>query len=129
MNSESLPKPSPVRPQLQFSVQSLMVLTGLLACGLAAWRLSGYRLFVQYFLLLYATGPWFAYLVGECLPTPFRVVRIAMANAILLTMFVISLRLWESWFGWQAVVYVTVITALVWTPQYLAFFYRRAAGI
>jgi len=114
---------------VQYSLQTLMVLTGLFACGLAAWKMSGPVLFVQYFILVYGAGPWFAYLVGECLPTPVRVVRIAFANALLLAMFVIGVKVWEESFGWQAVVYATAITGLVWTPQYLAFFYRRAAGI
>lgn len=117
------------RPAVQFSLQTLLVVTGLLACGLAAWKMSGPRLFTQYFVLIYGAGPWFAYLVGECMPTPLRVVRIAFANGLLLAMFVIGLKLFEGWFGWQAMVYAVAITGLVWTPQYLAFFYRRAAGI
>ena len=125
--------PSPPQPQgrpaVQYSLQSLMVLTALLGCGLAAWKLSGPRLFQQYFVLLYGCGPWFAYLVGECLPTPIRVVRTAFANALLMALVVVGLSLWRQWFDWHGVVYGTALTALVWTPQYLAFFHRRAAGI
>ncbi len=129
MVQDSSPQRPPRRPQMQFSLQTLLVLTGLLACGLAAWRMSGPQLLSQYFLLIYGAGPWFAYLVGECLPTPVRLIRVVFANGLLIAMFLIGLKMWENWFGWPAVFYATAITGLVWTPQYLAFFHRRAAGI
>jgi len=107
----------------------MLIVVALLCCGLAAWRFAGTRLLGQYLALVYAVGPWFAYLVAESLPVQQRVLRITLANSLLITMFVAGLKLVESWFGWPAVFYLTAITGLLWTPQYVAFFWRRAAGI
>lgn len=117
------------RPWLQFSFHSMFVLMGLFCCGLAAWRISGMKLLGQYLVLVYSVGPWFAYLFAESLPIQHRFLRLTLANSLLATMFLAGLKLVESLYAWPYVFYLTALTVLLWTPQYVAFFWRRAAGL
>lgn len=132
--NELYPPPAPTqpraaRPVMQFSVQTLFVLTALIACGLAAYRIAGERLLIQYFALIFCVGPWFAYLLAESLPIRSRTIRVACGNSVLMLLFFAALKLGEAKYGWQSAAYITMGTLLVWSPQYVAFFWRRAAGI
>lgn len=81
--------------------------------GLAVWRalesrsfgLYGVRLVGQYLALVTAVAPWFAYLAVESLPIHQRLLRVTLANSLLMTIFFAGLKIAESWFGWPAVFY------------------------
>src|SRR5262245_25169303 len=90
-----MPASAPSRPLLQFSLQSLLVLTAMFAITLAVYRLVGYRAAVHYCLLIFAVGPWFAYLFSECLPIRAVQLRTAAANLMLLGLFIATLKLAE----------------------------------
>ena len=129
-----MPAPSRSRPLLQFSLRGLLVLMTIVAIGLAlmaavqhkqmAWRDLG-RLLTHYCFFLFAVGPWFAYLVSECLPIPAHALRTAIGNMILLALFVVTLKLAEATLPGPIVIVVAVTAAVLWTPQYMIFFVWR----
>jgi hypothetical protein len=113
------------RPLLQFSLQSLLVITAMVAIALGGYRLWGYMAAVHYLLLLFAVGPWFAYLVAECLPIHAPQLRTAAANMLLLALFIITLKVAESTLRGPVVLLVGLAALLLWTPQYMIFFVWR----
>lgn len=116
------------RPVWQYSLQTLLVLMGLVACGLAAWRATGWRTITMYVFLVFAVGPWFAWLVGESLWTSDRRVRSGVANLVLTGLLAVTLCLAEITFSGHSILLVFAIAAVLWPPQYLAFFWRREMG-
>src|SRR3954468_20233205 len=115
------------RPLLQFSLQSLLVLTAMVGIGLGFYRLVGFMALVHYCFLLFAVGPWFAYLVAECLPLRAPQLRTAVANMILLGLFVATLKLAEATQPGPIVIVVAMAALVLWTPQYMIFFVWRMA--
>jgi hypothetical protein len=113
------------RPLLQFSLQSLLVITAMVAIALAFYRLVGYKAVVHYCLLVFAAGPWFAHLASECLPLRAPQLRTAAANMMLLALFIATLKLAESAFSGPVVIMVALAAVLLWTPQYMIFFVWR----
>ena len=117
------------RPLWQFSLQSLVVVTILVGLGLGIYRQYGTRAVATYGLLLFAVGPWFAFLVSECFPIRSLPTRRTLAHGLLLVLF--GLGLWSSqvWRGvldnWLAALILPAALVL-WVPQYLAFFVARA---
>jgi hypothetical protein len=110
---------------LQFSLQSLLVITAMVAIGLAFYRLAGYRVLVHYCFLIFAAGPWFAFLASECLPIRATQLRTAAANLMLLGLFVATLKLAEHTLSGPVVLVVAVASLLLWIPQYMIFFVWR----
>jgi len=80
---------------------------------------------MHYCFLVFAVGPWFAYLVSECLPIAAQQLRIAAANMILLGLFVVTLKLAEATLPGPIVLVVAVAAVVLWTPQYMIFFVWR----
>ena len=115
----------PSRPLVQFSLQGLLVLIAMIAIGLGFYKLVGYRALVHYSLLIFAVGPWFAWLVSECLPIRTPQLRTAAANMVLLLLFIVVLRLAESLIEGPIVIAVGLAALLLWTPQYMLFFVWR----
>jgi hypothetical protein len=113
------------RPLVQFSLQSLLVITAMVAIALAGYRLWGYMAVVHYILLLFAVGPWFAYLVSECLPIQAPQLRTAAANMLLLALFIVTLKVAETTLRGPVVLLVALAALLLWTPQYMIFFVWR----
>jgi len=113
------------RPLLQFSLQGLLVVTAMIAIGLGFYRLAGPRALVHYAFLIFAVGPWFAWLVSECLPIPTPQLRTAAANMVLLLLFIIVLKLAEATLEGQVVLGVGLAALFLWTPQYMLFFVWR----
>jgi len=121
-----MPSYSPSRAYLQFSLQGLLVLTALVAVVVAIY--SGHmsiQVLMHYCFLVFAVGPWFAYLVSECLPIAAQQLRIAAANMILLGLFVVTLKLAEATLPGPIVLVVAVAAVVLWTPQYMIFFVWR----
>jgi hypothetical protein len=119
---------SPTRPVLQFSLQGLLFITALIAVGLAIYfgRLS-VQVLAHYCFLVFAVGPWFAHLAAECLPIAAQQLRTAVANMILLGLFVVTLKLAEATLPGPIVLVVAVAAVVLWTPQYMMFFVWRMA--
>jgi hypothetical protein len=120
-----MPAHSSKRPLLQFSLQSLLVLTAMVAIGLAFFRLAGWKAAVYYCLLVFSVGPWFAFLASECLPIRARQTRGAIANLMLLLLFIGTLKLAELTLQGPVVILVALAALLLWTPQYMIFFVWR----
>ena len=68
------------------------MVTAMVAIGLGFYRLVGFMAVVHYCFLIFAVGPWFAYLASECLPLGAPQLRTAAANMILLGLFVATLK-------------------------------------
>ncbi len=98
-----------------------MVFVTLLGIVLGVYKLTGVTAFIHYVYLLFAVGPWFAYLVSECLPIRAQAMRTAIANFLLLFLFVVTLKLAEHTFKAPAALVVGLAALLLWTPQYLVF--------
>ena len=114
------------RPVLQFSLQSLLLITAMACIGLAFYRLGlGSQIVVHYCFLIFAVGPWFAYLASECLPLRAPQLRTAMANMILLALFIATLKLAEAHLPGPVAIVVAVAAVVLWTPQYMIFFVWR----
>src|SRR5687767_6054057 len=118
--------PATSRPLVQFSLQSLLVLTAMVAITMGFYRLAGYKAAVHYCLLIFAVGPWFAYLFSECLPVRTPQLRTAAANLTLLVLFVATLNLAQIVLSGPVVILVALAALLLWTPQYMIFFVWRA---
>ena len=118
--------PSTSRPLLQFSLQGLLVVTAMVAIMLGFYRLIGYKAAVHYCLLIFAVGPWFAYLFSECLPVRTPQLRTATANVLLLVLFIATLKLAEAVLVGPVVILVALAALLLWTPQYMFFFVWRS---
>ena len=58
------------------------MVTAMVAIALAFYRLVGFMAVVHYCFLIFAVGPWFAYLASECLPLRAPQLRTAMANML-----------------------------------------------
>lgn len=115
--------PAATRPIFQFSLQSLLVLTSMACIGLAFYRLGlGSQVAVHYCFLIFAVGPWFAYLASECLPIRAPQLRTAAANMILLGLFIVTLKLAESHLPGPVPIVAAVAAVVLWTPQYMIFF-------
>jgi hypothetical protein len=110
------------RPLMQFSLQGLLVVMAMIAIGLGFYRLVGVRAVVHYAFLLFAVGPWFAWLVSECLPVRTTQLRTAAANLVLVVLFVGVLVLAQMTLDGPVVVLVGLAALLLWTPQYMLFF-------
>lgn len=102
----------------------------MVAITLAFYRLVGYKAAVHYCLLVFAVGPWFAYLFSECLPIRATQLRTAAANLMLLALFIVTLKLVEYVpeyvLNGPVVILVALAALLLWTPQYMFFFVWRA---
>jgi hypothetical protein len=122
-----MPAPQPRRPLLQFSLQSLLVLTAMVGIALGFYRLIGFHALVHYCFLVFAVGPWFAYLLAECLPLRAAQLRTAVANMVLLGLFVATLKLAEATQPGPIVIVVAMAALVLWTPQYMIFFVWRMA--
>ena len=116
---------TPARPVLQFSLQGLLVLTAMIGIALGFYKLVGPKALVHYAFLVFAVGPWFAWLVSECLPIQTRQLRTAAANMILLALFIAVLKLAEATLEGPVVLFVGLAALLLWTPQYMLFFVWR----
>lgn len=121
----SAPRP---RPLVQFSLQGLLVVMAMIAIGLGFYRLIGARALIHYALLIFAVGPWFAYLVSECLPIRALQLRTAAANMVLLLLFIAVLKLAEAVFDGPVVLLAGLAALLLWTPQYMLFFVWRVGA-
>jgi hypothetical protein len=115
------------RPLWQFSLRSLMLSIAIVALALAFYRLAGPMAIVHYCFLLFAVGPWFAYLVAECLPLRAATLRTAAANVLLLGLFLGTLYLAEATLEGPVTLIVGLTALLLWTPQYLICFVWRMA--
>jgi hypothetical protein len=113
------------RPLWQFSLQSLLVVTAMVAIALAFYRLAGFQAIVYYCLLVFAVGPWVAHLAAESLPIRARHLRTAAGNLMLLVLFIVTLRLAEATLQGPVVILVALAALLLWTPQYMIFFVWR----
>lgn len=118
---------NPPRPSLPFLLQTLMILMALVAIVLGVYRGLGWRCLAYYFLLLFAVGPWFAYLLSECFPLRSVALRTAIGNFILLFLFMGALKVTEQLVDAQAVLLVGLAALLLWTPQYMIFFVWRGS--
>jgi hypothetical protein len=114
--------PAPPRPLVQFSLQGMLVFTAMVAIGLGFYRLVGVRALVHYSFLIFAVGPWFAWLASECLPIRSEKIRVAAANLTLLALFVVVLKIAEANLDGPVVILVGLAALLLWTPQYMLFF-------
>jgi hypothetical protein len=127
-----MPSASRRRPLLQFSLRSLLITTAVVAVALTVILAIYDRdlrpspmILVHYCFLLFAVGPWFAYLVAECLPISAMALRTAAANMILLVQFIITLKLAEATLPGPIVLVVAIAALVLWTPQYMIFFVWR----
>ena len=119
--------PQPPRPGLQFSLQTLMVVMAMIAVALGVYRGLGWKYLAYYYLLLFAVGPWFAYLLSECLPIRYVPLRVAAGNMLLLFLFIGALKISELLIDGQVVLLVGLAALLLWTPQYMIFFVWRGS--
>ena len=117
-------RPTP-RPLLQFSLLSLLIVMAMVAIALSAYRLWGPIAAVHYCLLLFTVGPWFAYLVSECLPVRAPQLRAAAANMILLALFIVTMRVAEETLRGPVAILVALGALILWIPQYLIFIVWR----
>ena len=113
------------RPLWQFSLQSLLLVTSMVAIALAFYRLVGLIAVVHYCFLIFAVGPWFAYLAAECLPVSAPQLRTAAANMVLLALFIATLKLAEMTIEGPVALLVALASLILWTPQYMIFFVWR----
>jgi hypothetical protein len=121
--------PTTPRPLFQYSLQGLLVVTAMVAIGLGFYRMFGFRAVAHYCFLIFAVGPWFAYLASECLPIQAHQLRTATANMLLLALFVITLKLAEATEGGPVVIVVALAAVVLWTPQYMIFFVWRMGDL
>jgi hypothetical protein len=117
---------------LQYSLQGMLIGTAMVAIGLGVWLVLdkqdvGLRAVVHYCFLVFAVGPWFAYLASECLPIRAAQLRTAAANMILLGLFIVTLKMAETTLPGPVALVVAVAALLLWTPQYMMFFVWRMA--
>jgi hypothetical protein len=111
---------------LQFSLQGLVLVTAMVGIGLGFYRLAGWAALVHYCFLIFAVGPWFAFLASECLPIAAPQLRTAVANILLLVLFITTLLLAESIrLPGPIAIVVAVAAVVLWTPQYMMFFVWR----
>ena len=120
------PAPTP-RPGLQFSLQTLMLVMAMVAVVLGVYRGLGWKCLAYYYLLLFAVGPWFAFLLSECFPLRLAPLRIAIGNILLLLLFIGALKISELLIDGQVVLLVGLAALLLWTPQYMIFFVWRGS--
>jgi hypothetical protein len=123
---QPMPTRPSVRPLWQFSLQSLLVVTTMVAIALAFYQRGvGRMAVVHYCFLIFAVGPWFAYLTAECLPVSAPQLRTAAANMLLLVLFIATLKLAELTLDGPVAILVALAALLLWTPQYMIFFVWR----
>jgi len=120
-----MPTHNPPRPLLQFSLHTMLVMTAMVAIGLVMYRVMGPLALVHYCFLIFAVGPWFAFLASECLPIAAPQLRTAAANILLLVLFVATLKLAEANLPGPISIVVAVAAVVLWTPQYMMFFVWR----
>ena len=104
-----------------------MVVMALVAVVLGVYRGLGWKCLAYYYLLLFAVGPWFAFLLSECLPIRQVSLRIAAGNMLLLFLFIGALKVSELLLDGQVVLLVGLAALLLWTPQYMIFFVWRGS--
>ena len=114
-------------PVLQFSLQTLMIVMAMVAVVLGVYRGLGWRCLAYYYLLVFAVGPWFAYLVSECLPIRPVYLRLAAGHLLLLLLFIGALKICELLIDGQVVLLIGLAALLLWTPQYMVFFVWRGS--
>jgi len=114
-------------PVLQFSLQTLMIVMAMVAVVLGVYRGIGWQWLAYYYMLVFAVGPWFAYLVSECLPIRPVHLRIAAGHLLLLLLFIGALKICEMLIDGQVVLVVGLAALLLWTPQYMVFFVWRGS--
>lgn len=112
---------APSNRPMQLSVRTLMVGVTLLSVMLGVYRIAGWQAFVHYAFLVFAVGPWFAYLASECLPLSSRRLRTAAANLILVAVFFGTIRMSMEIVSGSVVMVIGLAAILLWTPQYLWF--------
>jgi hypothetical protein len=110
---------------VQFSLQGMLVVTAMVAMALGFYRLAGAQALMHYAFLVFAVGPWFAWLASECLPISTPQLRTAAANMILLLLFIVVLKLAESQLDGPVAIVVGLAALILWTPQYMLFFVWR----
>ena len=115
------------RPGLQFSLQTLMIVMAMVAVVLGVYRGLGWKCLAYYYLLLFAVGPWFAFLLSECAPIRSVPLRMAAGNILLLLLFIGALKISELLIDGQVVLLVGLAALLLWTPQYMIFFVWRGS--
>lgn len=113
------------RPRVQLSIWQLLVGITLVGITLGVYRIAGTQAFIHYGFLVFAVGPWFAHLVSECLPIRSRQLRVAIANLILVGLFVGTLKLAERIVSGPVALIVGLAAVMLWTPQYLLFLVWR----
>ena len=117
--------PQAPRSLWQFSLFSLLLVMAMIAIALSAYRLWGSIAAVHYCLLLFAVGPWFAYLASECLPIRAPQLRAAAANMLLLALFIVTVRVAEATLRGPVALLVGLGALVLWIPQYMIFFVWR----
>jgi len=110
---------------MRVSIWQLMVGITLVGVVLGIYRIAGLQAFIHYAFLLFAVGPWFAHLASECLPIRSRAARVAIADLLLIVLFVVGLKLAERIVSGPAVLIVGLAAIMLWTPQYLLFLVWR----
>jgi hypothetical protein len=110
---------------MRVSILQLMIVVTLVGVILGVYRVAGLQAFIHYAFLLFAVGPWFAHLASECLPIRSRPARVAIANVILVVLFIVGLKLAERIVSGPAVLIVGLAAIMLWTPQYLLFLVWR----
>jgi hypothetical protein len=115
----------PSRPRVQISIWQMLVVVTLVGVALGVYRIAGLEAFVHYGFLIFAVGPWFAHLASECLPIRSRQLRVAIANLILVVLFVATLKMAERIVSGPAPLIVGIAALVLWTPQYLLFLVWR----
>lgn len=113
------------RPRLQLSIWQLLVGITLVGVVLGVYRIAGVQAFIHYAFLVFAVGPWFAHLASECLPVRSRTLRMAIANLILVGLFIGALKLAEGIVSGPVALIVSLAAVMLWTPQYLLFLVWR----
>ena len=117
------------RGRWQYSLHALFCFTVALCLLLGVYRLAGMQAVSLYGLLIFAVGPWFAYLACECLPIDSPAVRRTLANCLLVGILIAAIFLAEAYFirhsDAPAAAYLGPVTLILWGPQYWALYLAR----
>lgn len=102
------------------------MVTAMVAVLLGVWRGMGMQAMVHYLLLLFAVGPWFSHLVGECLPIRSGLTRKSISHLVLLVLFIVTLQLAQRTYDGPVSLYLGLAALVLWTPQYFLFYLHLA---